>query len=227
MTEDTTKQEILVVEDDLDLLHLSTLALKHKNYSVHSCVGGGEALWFLRNNHVDLLVTDIGMPGISGRDLLTTIKQEQPGIKVLIITAKDVNLMEYKLLGALDVLQKPFEVAQLQHAVFTALYKEKRIDGRVPVSFDVSVDKDISCHSLNLSLGGILLDMVNPMKAGDTVKLAMSIPQSRGKITVNGRILHSHPFRSRYQTAVRFLGNVMDQISGNSQALLQPAVNLN
>jgi DNA-binding NarL/FixJ family response regulator len=58
---------------------------KHLNF-VHEALNGEDAFTFIRKNKVDLLITDISMPGMSGTELTRKIKLEMPEVKVLVLT---------------------------------------------------------------------------------------------------------------------------------------------
>jgi DNA-binding NarL/FixJ family response regulator len=66
---------------------VKALLSKEKNLNfVHEALNGEDALSYIRKNKVDLLITDISMPGMSGTELTKRIKQEFPQIKVLVLT---------------------------------------------------------------------------------------------------------------------------------------------
>jgi DNA-binding NarL/FixJ family response regulator len=66
---------------------VKSLLSKEKNiHFVHEALNGEDAFSYIRKNEVDLLITDISMPGMSGTELTRKIKQEFPEIKVLVLT---------------------------------------------------------------------------------------------------------------------------------------------
>lgn len=109
------RPRILIVEDD----ELLTLALSrtfaNAGYAVRT-VGSGEAAFYvLGTEEYDQLVLDIGLPGISGFDVLRKIRADGLDLPVLVLTARD-SLDDRVLglsLGADDYMVKPFEVAEL------------------------------------------------------------------------------------------------------------------
>jgi DNA-binding NarL/FixJ family response regulator len=79
----------IVIADDHQMFidGVKALLSKEKNLNfVHEALNGEDALSYIRKNKVDLLITDISMPGMSGTELTKRIKQEFPQIKVLVLT---------------------------------------------------------------------------------------------------------------------------------------------
>lgn len=85
--------------------------------NVHQAVNGLEALAELRRERYDCLISDIGMPGLGGMDLLRQVKQDPAlqSVAVILMTAHQSE--QYRIharsLGAIDCLEKPFASAAL------------------------------------------------------------------------------------------------------------------
>src|SRR5690554_1514060 len=107
---------ILVVEDDLNLREAIVDTLKLKNFDVVEAAHGIEGLHAVRTKQLDLVLTDINMPGMDGIELLQHIKQEFPWLPVILMTAYgDVSqAVKAMQLGANDYLMKPFELKELE-----------------------------------------------------------------------------------------------------------------
>ncbi|TLX46308.1 diguanylate cyclase response regulator [Pseudoalteromonas phenolica] len=102
---------ILIVDDD----PLNRVVLENTlsdEYSISLCASGEEAVSFLESNTVDLIISDIRMPGMSGYDLLEKLKEKQStySIPFIIISASNSYNDEAKGLemGAMDYITKPF-----------------------------------------------------------------------------------------------------------------------
>jgi two-component system cell cycle sensor histidine kinase/response regulator CckA len=110
-------ETILLVEDDPQLRQLTTSVLAHCGYKVLSASGTEEGLALCRSNHRDirLLVTDVIMPGMNGRQLAEQVKQISPHTRVLYISGYTSNaIVHYGVLDAgLWFLPKPFSLSAL------------------------------------------------------------------------------------------------------------------
>ena len=111
--------KILVVDDDPDVLTVASMTLAADGYEVLSAHNGSEALAILQaNRDVDLLFTDIVMPGsIDGFDLAERAKQMRPGLRVLYSSGylRDEGVWHGSL------LTKPWRPDDLQTAIKNAL----------------------------------------------------------------------------------------------------------
>jgi two-component system response regulator FlrC len=111
--------KILLVEDDPDLREALVDTLEFANVEVICAVDGESAIVQLKNHKLDLVVTDVNMPGIDGHELLSYIKKQPMVLPVILMTAygqidRAVEAMRH---GAADYLMKPFEPDVLIAAV--------------------------------------------------------------------------------------------------------------
>jgi PAS domain S-box-containing protein len=110
-------ETILLVEDDAQLRALTSSVLAHCGYKVLSAAGTEEGLALCRQNHRDihLLVTDVIMPGMNGRQLAEQVKQISPSTRVLYVSGYTSNaIVHYGVLDpGLRFLPKPFSLAAL------------------------------------------------------------------------------------------------------------------
>ena len=114
-------ETVLVVEDETDLRNMIVRALRRRNYEVLEAANGEEAVELVRHNGsgVQLLITDIIMPGIRGTEAAQQIVSMVPGLKVLYMSGYTDNAMFHqKLLDAGTVfIQKPFSLTALEEKV--------------------------------------------------------------------------------------------------------------
>jgi signal transduction histidine kinase/CheY-like chemotaxis protein len=110
-------ETLLVVEDDPDVRAYVTEVLAALNYNVMAAADGNEALRLLdpAGKPVDLLLTDVVLPGMNGRELADAIRRRQPGIKVLFMTGYSRNAIVHqgRLDPGVDLIQKPLTQASL------------------------------------------------------------------------------------------------------------------
>ena len=114
-----SRARILVVDDSPDTLELVQRNLASQDYVVHTASSAADALALLGSTAVDLVVTDVRMPGLSGIDLVREVRARHPGIELIVITgyATIEGAVEALQLGAWDYLAKPFTDEELFQAV--------------------------------------------------------------------------------------------------------------
>jgi len=118
-------ESILLVEDEATLRHLAARALRAKGFSVLLASDGAEALRLLDTHRepVDLLVTDVVMPHMDGRELADRLRARMPGLKVLFLTGyMDDALLRRGVFEANEtLLLKPFTPSTLAQRVCEVL----------------------------------------------------------------------------------------------------------
>jgi two-component system cell cycle sensor histidine kinase/response regulator CckA len=115
-TESAETAIVLVVEDEAAVRHFCCTVLRRFGYQVLEASGPVEALDTLRNQAVGLVLTDITMPGMNGKEMVKRIDRwQQPGLKVLYMSGYSENLEP-----GLDFLEKPFTSADLLKRVRAA-----------------------------------------------------------------------------------------------------------
>ncbi|MCW8906455.1 MAG: response regulator transcription factor [Sedimenticola sp.] len=105
----------LVVEDDVDLRERLKRRLGREGYSVDMAADGEEGLYYGREYPFDLAIIDLGLPGISGIELIKRLRAEGIRLPILILTARDnwQDKVEGLEAGADDYLVKPFNMQEL------------------------------------------------------------------------------------------------------------------
>jgi len=124
----TPHERILVVDDEEQMRDLLVKVLERKGYQVSVCGNGADALAFLEREPADLVVTDVRMPGLSGMEALRAIKELNPDIVVIIMTAFgsiDQAVQAVKE-GAYDYINKPFKIDEMLLTIEKAL-EERRL----------------------------------------------------------------------------------------------------
>lgn len=116
---------VLLVEDDEYLLSALQLALKHKGYAVDSVQNGVDAQAALLTAPYDLVLLDLGLPGMDGTKVLADLRAKGQSMPVIIMTARDgVDDRIHGLdIGANDYLVKPFDIRELEARMRAALRK--------------------------------------------------------------------------------------------------------
>ncbi len=117
-------KKILIVEDDSSVHHILQELLKSKNYLTYHAYSGGEALLLLEKESYDLILLDLMLPGISGEEILTKIKN----IPMIVLSAKasSDDKVSCLLKGASDYITKPFDSKELLARIEVQLRKNER-----------------------------------------------------------------------------------------------------
>ena len=105
-------KDIWVVDDDQSIRFVLERALAREQFAVRSFSNARDVLGALADEEPQVLVSDIRMPGGSGLDLLAKIKQQHPGLPVIVMTAySDLDSAVSAFQGgAFEYLAKPFDV---------------------------------------------------------------------------------------------------------------------
>ena len=129
ISEGASVETILVVEDDPDLRGYVSDVLRDLNYRVLSAGSAQAALTILlqENQHVDLILTDVVMPGINGRELGRRAREIRPSLGILYMTGYSRNAVVHqgRLDEGVDLLEKPVTQAKLALKVREILDRKK------------------------------------------------------------------------------------------------------
>lgn len=119
------KSRILVVDDELSMREFISILLEREGYEVLTAADAVTALDRLAASQIDLVISDVQMPGLNGLELLAKIRLSSPETAVLLVTAYSTaeQAVEAMKLGAYDYLAKPFKVEEIKVLVRNALEK--------------------------------------------------------------------------------------------------------
>jgi two-component system response regulator (stage 0 sporulation protein F) len=113
------KQVILIVDDEEGLREGLSKLLEDEGYVVFSAESAERALEILGQSHIDLVLTDMRMPGMNGIELLKKIHERHENIGVIILTGygQIETYIEAMNFGAIEYVSKPFKVNELKFIV--------------------------------------------------------------------------------------------------------------
>jgi hypothetical protein len=115
-----TGETVLVVEDEPVVRAVILEMLDEQGYRTLAAVDGPSGLRILQGNQpIDLLVTDVGLPGINGRQLADQARETRPGLKILFVTgyAESVAIADGFLQPGMEMITKPFDLDNLSRRV--------------------------------------------------------------------------------------------------------------
>ncbi|MCX7956332.1 MAG: response regulator, partial [Endomicrobia bacterium] len=109
-------KKILIAEDEELLLDAFSNALKKRNYDVIGVSTGNEAIEYIKNNKVDLVILDIKLPDISGLQVLENIRKILPEVPIIMCTAYDTFKTDYQIWAnqVSDYIVKPIVLEDVE-----------------------------------------------------------------------------------------------------------------
>jgi len=165
-----TDRRILVVDDEENIREILTAVLEAAGAKVHAAPDALHALEIVREENLDLVISDIRMPGMDGLEFMSKVKEEQPWLPFLLITAHGSmdTVIQAMRLGAGDFLTKPFDIKHIREiaagliaraskptsAAQTVSFVEGRIDGVIGSSpaFQSALDMAIKASRTDSSV---------------------------------------------------------------------------
>jgi two-component system OmpR family response regulator len=106
---------ILVVDDEAVLAEMISMALRYEGWTVNTAGDGAAAIAAARGDRPDAVVLDVMLPDMSGLDVLSKLRENNPGLPVLLLTAKDA--VEDRIAGLSaggdDYVTKPFSIEEV------------------------------------------------------------------------------------------------------------------
>jgi two-component system response regulator (stage 0 sporulation protein F) len=111
--------KILIVDDQYGIRILLNEVFQREGYTTYQAANGMQALEIVRKHRPDLVLLDMKIPGMDGIEILKRLKEIDPDIKVIIMTAYGEldMIQETKELGAIMHFAKPFDIDDLRAAV--------------------------------------------------------------------------------------------------------------
>lgn len=149
--------KIIVIDDDVNLNFLISKVLTKNGYQVYQCYNADSAYDVLFKNYIDLIITDIMMPGVDGYKFTESLRREKINIPILMITAKE----EFKdkvrgfNVGADDYLVKPINLEELVLRV-GAILRRAKINNEKKVTIGSTV---LDYNTFTVSTNGEVVEL--------------------------------------------------------------------
>lgn len=160
------KENILIVDDDINILELIQRHLHSLGYHTYKAVSVKEAVAILRDTEIDLLITDLKMPEVDGFQLIQFVSEHYPNMPKLVVTGYPSiqDALSAIKSGAVDYLVKPFTKEELKQGVLKSLStKSKR--KKTPESVDTKRYNEIIGESQSIKNVLQIIDRVKDNKA--------------------------------------------------------------
>ena len=152
---------ILIVEDESSLREQLARGLRGRGYIVDAVSDGNEGLYYATQYPVDLAVVDLGLPGMSGMDVIKRLREEGKTFPVLILTARSQwqDKVEGLAIGGDDYMTKPFSLEELVARLRALLRRigvvEQSVDDEKIRFADLELDE--ATHEVRRA--GVLLEL--------------------------------------------------------------------
>jgi two-component system, NtrC family, response regulator AtoC len=189
---------ILLVDDEPKLRDVLSVGLNDLGYRTLTAPSGSQALDLLQREEVDLVLTDLRMPGIGGRELLKEIKRIRPALPVVLMTAYSTVKDAVQVIkeGAFDYIGKPFEMDELTATIDNALrlYDVMRDNARLRAaleerhSFESLIGNSAAFRAVIKAIGEVCESRANVLLTGES---------GTGKEMVAQAIHYNSPRRER------------------------------
>lgn len=139
-----TPLRILIVDDEPPIRRFLRTALAAQDYRVEEASDGEAALDFLRRHPVDLVILDLGLPGMDGMAVIRQLRDQGSVIPIIVLSSRDDEAGKVAALdlGADDYVSKPFSMEELFARIRAALRHRLQKEGEKPLfrSGDLTVD---------------------------------------------------------------------------------------
>ncbi len=117
------RKQILIADDEVNLRRVLAMQLQADGYETHQVGDGASAVDFLKEHHIDAVISDLRMPELDGLGLLKHCAEHHPDLPVVLITAYGTvdTAVEAMRRGAFDYITKPFDMKEIRSVVAKAL----------------------------------------------------------------------------------------------------------
>lgn len=134
---------ILLIEDEEKVSRVVALGLKAEHYAVDCAYDGRAGLELASGNLYDLLIVDLMLPGLSGTELIRKVRQQNPDVPIIVLTARDAladKVTNFES-GADDYMTKPFAFAELLVRVKALLRRGAVNRSNIVQIADLTIDR--------------------------------------------------------------------------------------
>ena len=112
-------KSILIVDDEVEAVNLLKSILERKGYTVYGALNGQDGIDIIKTKKPDLVFLDVKMPGMTGVDVLSKLKEENVSAKIILVTglSDGEQIDKARALGVLGVFKKPIRISALNELI--------------------------------------------------------------------------------------------------------------
>ncbi len=204
-------KKILLVDDLVTFVEREKSILNRTDFKIFTCTSGEEALEIHKREAIDLIVTDLDMPGISGDKLCSMIRQDKrlKEVSIIIVCANSASdRARVARCQANAQVTKPIRPLEFLETVTRLLDIPERKSYRVLLKVKVkgkSTDEPFFCTSHNISVTGLLIETDKALEKGDIISCSFFLPKSEC-ITTDAEVMRvAKTAENSRQYGVRYL----------------------
>ncbi len=229
---------ILLIDDDPVVRSLASGILRKNGYNVHVAKDGSEGIDLTKKYHPDLVVTDYQMPGISGMEVLASLRDYNEMLPVIMLTAHGDATLTIKSMqtGAFDFIEKPINPKELLETIKNGLLTSEgaqqksgqTVSEKKKVDDNIMVGKSPAMLQIFKNIGRISQNNVNVMITGDPgtgkARLAKLIHQSSSSadnplVFISCKALSDEELKHAFSEGVKNGTIVLDELGALSTEL--------
>jgi len=152
-----SKASVLIIDDELQIQKLLQINLEGSDYKIHQAFNGKEGLLLAANQLPDVILLDLGLPDISGHQLLKELREwYTKGIIVLSVQNNESDIVEALDNGATDYLTKPFRMGELMARIRSVIRRNSNEDDSQKIAVDeLEIDlvaRSVKCNEEPIKL---------------------------------------------------------------------------
>jgi DNA-binding NtrC family response regulator len=183
---------VLIIDDEKEICESIKMILEYEGYVVNASTSAIQGLKYFEGNQVACLLLDIQMPEMNGFDVLKRVKQFNPSISVVIISAHGSieNAIKATKLGAFDFIEKPIDREKLLISVRNAVEQSKLLNENIEIKKSLEGEGEILGQSKGIKN---ILDLIEKVAPLDT-RILISGENGTGKELV-ARAIHKQSLR--------------------------------
>lgn len=177
---------VLIVDDEKEIVELIDFYLRNNGYNTFKASNGKEALEIFQNQQIHVIVLDIMMPLIDGKDVLRKIR-EKSNIPIIFLSAKgeDIDKIDGLFLGADDYLAKPFNPIELMARIKALLRRSAISNTQLEENTSLIINENLK---LDEKACKVYKDNIELQLTSFEYKLVNFLMKNKNKVFTKGQL---------------------------------------